>query len=188
MEKKHIIKIPKSVVMVYSSERKRVYFVGPLGSRSLVLKLKVNVVTSSRAIEITSNSFYSMSNYEKKKIKSMQGTTTAVIKHLLLEILSVVYQRLRLVGVGYKASKLESYGNNLLMFKLGYSHLLYFKIPDKLGVFSLKFTKLFIYGNSYQDVSQIASVIRSYKAPEPYKGKGILHELEKISLKEGKKV
>ena len=174
--------------MVYSDATNKLYLIGPLGSRSLVLKLKINVVNSARAIEITSNSFYSMSNYEKKKIKSVQGTTIAVIKHLLLEIVSVVYLRLKLVGVGYKASKLESSGGNLLMFKLGYSHLLYFKIPNKLGVFSLKFTKLFIYGNSYQDVSQIASIIRSYKAPEPYKGKGILYESEKISLKEGKKV
>lgn len=188
MEKKHIIKIPKNVIVVYSRGEKKLYLVGPLGSRSLVLKLEINVVTSPRAIEITPNSFYSMSNYEKKKIRSVQGTTTAVIKHLLLEILSVVYQRLRLVGVGYKASKLENYGNNLLMFKLGYSHLLYFKIPYKLGVFSLKFTKLFIFGNSYQNVTQIASIIRSYKIPEPYKGKGILYVSEKISLKEGKKV
>jgi large subunit ribosomal protein L6 len=74
------------------------------------------------------------------------------------------------------------------MFKLGYSHSLYFKIPEQLIIFCLKFTKLFIYGNSYQNVTQIASLIRSYKKPEPYKGKGILYETEKILLKEGKKI
>ena len=49
-------------------------------------------------------------------------------------------------------------------------------------------TKLFIYGNSYRNVTQTAALIRSYKKPEPYKGKGILYETEKIVLKEGKKV
>ena len=48
-------------------------------------------------------------------------------------------------------------------------------------------TRLFIYGSSYQKVTQTASSIRSYKKPEPYKNKGILYEAEKIILKEGKK-
>ena len=53
---------------------------------------------------------------------------------------------------------------------------------------SVKTNKLFIIGNSYQFVTQIAALIRSCKVPEPYKGKGILYATEKITLKEGKKV
>ena len=49
-------------------------------------------------------------------------------------------------------------------------------------------TKLIISGKSSQKVSQIASLIRKYKTPEPYKGKGILYDSEKITLKEGKKI
>ena len=67
-------------------------------------------------------------------------------------------------------------------------YLLYFQVPVKIGVFCFKATKLFIYGNSYQNVTKIASLIRSYKKPEPYKGKGILYETEKITLKKGKKI
>jgi large subunit ribosomal protein L6 len=57
-----------------------------------------------------------------------------------------------------------------------------------LKIFCLKSNKLFILGNSYLFVTQIAALIKSYKTPEPYKGKGILYATEKISLKEGKKI
>ena len=62
------------------------------------------------------------------------------------------------------------------------------KIREKLKIFCLKSTKLFVYGNSYQELTQTSSIVRSYKKPEPYKGKGILYETEKIILKEGKKI
>ena len=62
------------------------------------------------------------------------------------------------------------------------------KTSKKIKIFCLKTTELFIYGNSYQNVTQTASLIRSYKKPEPYKGKGILYDTEKITLKEGKKI
>ena len=74
------------------------------------------------------------------------------------------------------------------MFKLGYSHPIFFKIPNNLQIFCFKFIKLFVWGNSYKNITQTSALIRSYKKPEPYKGKGILYEGEKIVLKEGKKV
>ena len=77
---------------------------------------------------------------------------------------------------------------DLLHFKLGYSHQIYFKIPTKLKISCLKTTQIFIFGYSYLFVTQIASLLRSYKAPEPYKGKGIIYTTEKMILKEGKKV
>ena len=67
-------------------------------------------------------------------------------------------------------------------------HPIYFKIPLKTKIFSLKLTKLFLYGYSYQELTSTASKIRVNKAPEPYKGKGILYENEQITLKEGKKI
>lgn len=77
---------------------------------------------------------------------------------------------------------------DLLHFKLGYSHHIYFRIPANLKICCLKANKLFVLGYSYLFVTQIASLIRSYKVPEPYKGKGIVYTTEKIILKEGKKV
>jgi large subunit ribosomal protein L6 len=61
-------------------------------------------------------------------------------------------------------------------------------VLNNLNVYSHKATTIFISGSSNQNVSQTAALIRSYKKPEPYKGKGILYDNEKIVLKEGKKV
>jgi large subunit ribosomal protein L6 len=82
---------------------------------------------------------------------------------------------------------LQTTGMTLLHFKLGYSHYVYFKIPKNLEIFCLKANKLFILGDSYSFVNQVAALVRSFKIPEPYKGKGIIYTTEKITLKEGKK-
>jgi large subunit ribosomal protein L6 len=188
MSKKKLIKIPKNVLVIYSSKKKMITLIGPIQTKSMFLSLKLNILENLNIIEVTEDTFIKMSNHEKKKVAIIQGTTIALLKQLLVETSSRVYQKLKFVGVGYKVFEVEEFKNKLLMFKLGYSHSLYFKIPDKLKIFCLKFTKLFIYGNSYQNVTQVASLIRSYKKPEPYKGKGILYETEKIILKEGKKI
>ena len=90
--------------------------------------------------------------------------------------------------MGYRAFDVEHFENKLFSIKLGYSHPIFFKISKKSKIFCLKKTKLFIYGNFYENITQEAACIRAYKTPEPYKGKGILYETEKITLKEGKKV
>ena len=78
---------------------------------------------------------------------------------------------------------------NQFYFKLGYSHLIYFKIPEDINTFCVKFTKLFIFGNvPYQKLTQVTSQLRDCKKPEPYKGKGILYYGETIKLKKGKKI
>jgi large subunit ribosomal protein L6 len=188
MQKKNTIKIPKDILIIYSSSKKIITLVGPIKTRSLKLKLKLNIINSLNLIEVTLNPFIKTSNNAKKQIKAIQGTTVALLKQVMIEASSLIYKKLKLVGVGYRAFDVDEFKNDLLMFKLGYSHPLYFKIPFNLNIVCLKFTKLYIYGNSYQTVTQTASLIRSYKTPEPYKGKGILYEGEKIVLKEGKKV
>ena len=188
MQKKNVIKIPQNTLIIYSSSKKIITLVGPIKTRSLKLKLKLNVVNALNLIEVTINPFMQMSNHAKKQIKAIQGTTIALLKQIMIETSSLVYKKLKLVGVGYRAFEVDEFKSNLLMFKLGYSHPLYFKIPYNIAINCLKFTKLYIYGSSYQLVTQTAALIRSYKTPEPYKGKGILYETEKITLKEGKKV
>ena len=188
MQKKNIIKIPKNILVIYSNEKKILTVIGPLHQKSLKLDLKLRIINSLNLIEVTKEPFTQNSKPNKKQLRSMQGTTAALIKQILLEASSLVYKKLKMVGVGYRSLAVYGFEDKLLVFKLGYSHSLYFKIPENLRISSLKFTKLFIYGNSYQNVNQIASVIRLCKKPEPYKGKGILYESEKITLKEGKKV
>ena len=112
----------------------------------------------------------------------------ALIRKTFFEISNQICKKLKLVGVGYRVFLIEILNIKLIHLKLGYSHSIYFKIPNSVTIKSHKSIKLFISGNSYNFVSQIAATIRRFKLPEPYKGKGILYENEKIILKEGKKV
>lgn len=185
---RYSIKIPKNVVVLYCETTNIVTIVGPLKKKALKLKVKLVVLQKNRIINVTPVLVSETSNSDKKNKKALQGTTVALLKQLLIETLTVFYQKLKFVGVGYRAFEVERFKSELMLFKLGYSHPIYFKSPKNSEIFCLKFTKLFICGNSYQNVTQIAATIQSYKSPEPYKGKGILHENEQIQLKEGKKV
>ena len=71
--------------------------------------------------------------------------------------------------------------------KVGYSHTCLIKVPSELKVVCLKPTLISISGIDKQEVGNFAALVRSYKIPEPYKGKGILYQDEKITLKEGKR-
>lgn len=186
--KRYLIKIPKDISVLYCEKKKLLTFIGPLSRKSLQLKLKILILKPKNHIIITRLSFFGMSGNEKKKLKAVQKTTIALIKQIILEISFVFSKKLIFVGVGYKTFPIELFKNNILHFKLGYSHQIYFKISNTLNVFCFKATTIFISGNSYQEVSQVSALIRSYKYPEPYKGKGIVYENEKIAIKEGKKV
>lgn len=188
ISEKYIIKIPNEITVIYSPEKKVIILIGVLAKRTLRLDMQLFLIKSKNVLEVSSLPFFKISNNEQKKIKILQGTTVALIKQLIVETSTVLYRKLKLIGVGYRAFDVDNFKNKLLLFKLGYSHFLYFKITNEVKIFCLKMIKLFIYGNSYKNVTQIASLIRSYKKPEPYKGKGILYETEKIVLKEGKKI
>lgn len=186
--KKYKIKIPNNINILYSQKKKLITVIGPLNIKSLKLELKIKILKTEKTILVTRIPFSKLSNNKKKKLKTLQGTTVALIKQLLIETSSILNQKLKMIGVGYRTVNVENFNDKILMFKLGFSHPIYFKIPENTNIFCLKLTKLFIFGNSYQNVTKTASLIRSYKLPEPYKGKGILYENEKINLKEGKKI
>lgn len=186
--KKTSIQIPKNISVIYNNEKKIITFIGLLTKRSLKLKVPIILVKDKSLIIITQGFRSKLSNASRKKIKSLQKTTTALIRQSFIEVSTTVYKKLNFIGVGYRAFDVEGFRNKLLLLKLGYSHSIYFKIPKDLKIICLKLTKLFVSGNSYQQITQTAALIRSYRKPEPYKGKGILYYNEKITLKEGKKV
>jgi large subunit ribosomal protein L6 len=186
--KKYLIKIPKETMVIYCNKNRIITLIGPLKKKSLKLQVELRFSEKSNTIQITAVPFLTLSNKDKKNIKAIQGTTVALIKQLIIETSSTFHQKLKFIGVGYRAFEVGSFEKQVLLFKLGYSHDIYFKIPENLKISSLKFTKLFISGFSYQKITQAAALIQSYKYPEPYKGKGILYESQKIQLKEGKKV
>lgn len=186
--KKTSIQIPKNISVIYNNEKKIITFIGLLTKKSLKLKVPIILVKDKSLIIITQGFRSKLSNASRKKIKSLQKTTTALIRQSFIEVSTTVYKKLNFIGVGYRAFDVEGFRNKLLLLKLGYSHSIYFKIPKDLKIICLKLTKLFVFGNSYQQITQTAALVRSYRKPEPYKGKGILYYNEKITLKEGKKV
>lgn len=188
ISKKYTVKIPKNIVVLYCKKKKIITIDGPLNRKSLKLKIEIQLLKKENKINVTSTPTSKISNNQRKKIKSIQGTTVALIKQLIVETSTILYQKIKFIGVGYRAFEVENFENKILLFKLGYSHAIYFKIPKNLQIFCLKLTKLFVYGSLYQNITQTTALIRSYKQPEPYKGKGILYENEIIKLKEGKKV
>lgn len=186
IKKKHIVKVPTEISMYYCTTNNVVIFANSIARK--VLPLKTKLIIEKKLIKVTKTPLLDMSNNEKKKLKAIQATQAVLLKQMLLEVTLFSCQKLNLIGVGFRVSIFKKKSFDLLYFKLGYSHPIYFKIPKNLKVYCLKANKLFIIGNSYLFITQIAAMIRSYKNPEPYKGKGILYATEKITLKEGKKL
>ena len=185
---KYNIKIPTNVSVIYSKKKRKLTFSGPLETKSITLKLKIFIDKTKKIISISPITFSKISNTEKKNIKTLRNTTAAQIKHILIESSILSYQKLKINGVGYRAFFDETFDQKLLTLKLGYSHLIYIRTVKNLSINCFTKTKLCIFGNSYNNVSQLSALIRSNKTPEPYKGKGILYENENIELKEGKKI
>ena len=181
------INIPNNIVLVYCKKKYILTLIGPLRRKSTKLKLEILVLKSQNKIVVSQNPTFRVSNAERKQLKALQGSTIILIKQLISETYQLFYKKLKFIGIGYRALQLSNFDSKLLLLKLGYSHNIYFRIPINSNCF-LKKTNIFLFGNSYKHTTQLASLLRSLKKPEPYKGKGILYENELIVLKEGKKV
>jgi len=177
---KQEIKIPKNISVNLS--KNILTCKGPLGSKSILTK--VAVIINKNSLLVTPNLLPDVFGKDDLfEAKSLQGTTAFLVKQAFIGLTSGFRQRLELVGVGYRAN-LTSDG---LELKVGYSHTCLIEIPSELKVFCLKPTLISISGTDKQEVGNFAALVRSYKVPEPYKGKGILYQDEKIVLKEGKR-
>jgi len=120
---------------------------------------------------------------ESKRARMMWGTTRALVSNIVTGVSTGFTRRLEINGVGYRAAV---QGNNLQL-QLGFSHDVMFPIPDGISIKCEKPTSIEISGANKQIVGQVAAKIRSYRPPEPYKGKGVKYEEETILRKEGKK-
>ena len=188
LSKRYIIKIPTNIKVFYCNKRQVMLISGPFGKKVLKLKVKIQLFKDDSLLKVSDSFFKQISNKDKKILKSLRGTTVALIKQAFLETSTVLCKKLNIVGVGYKVFPIETKLGNIIHLKLGYSHSLYFKIPDTVNVKSYKADKIFVSGNNLTQIAETAALIRSCKVPEPYKGKGILYSNEIIQLKEGKKI
>ena len=115
--------------------------------------------------------------------RSLHGTTRQILNNMVIGVSGGFEKELEIVGVGYQAS-LEG---NRLRLQIGYSHDIYFDLPEGIKVTADR-TIIKINGIDKQLVGSVASKIRSFRKPEPYKGKGIRYKDEYIRIKQGKTV
>ena len=118
-----------------------------------------------------------------KKSKMIWGTTRSILNSIILGCTNEFKKTLKLVGTGYKAIM----QGKILKISVGYSHDIEYEIPEGINVKCVDPNTIEIAGANKAQVGQVAADIRSYRKPEPYKGKGIKYEDEYILRKEGKK-
>jgi len=121
---------------------------------------------------------------ETKEARAMHGLARSLIAGMVLGVTDGFKKQLEIIGVGYRA---QVQGQKLNM-NLGYSHPIEYKIPDGITVTIENNTQITVEGADKQMVGEVAAVIRRYRKPEPYKGKGIRYLGEHIIMKEGKTV
>ena len=114
---------------------------------------------------------------------ALAGTTRAVVNNMVVGVSEGFERRLTLVGVGYRA---QMQGTALNM-TLGFSHPISFQAPEGVSVETPSQTEIVVRGVDKQKVGQTAAVIRGFRPPEPYKGKGVKYTDEHIVRKEAKK-
>ena len=117
-----------------------------------------------------------------KESRSLHGLTRALVQNMIIGVTDSYKKSLEIVGVGYKA---ELKGKNLLL-NIGYSHPIYFVPPDDIKLEVPAPTQIIISGIDKELVGLVAAKIRSFRKPEPYKGKGIKYSDERIIRKAGK--
>ncbi|MBM7544337.1 50S ribosomal protein L6 [Periweissella beninensis] len=148
---------------------------GPKGelSRSLNENIAMNVEGSE--VSFTRPS-------DDSRMKALHGTTRAIFANMIEGVNEGFAKTLKLVGVGYRA---QMQGTKLVL-NVGYSHPVEFETPAGLKIETPDTTTVIISGISKQNVGDLAAEIRSVRAPEPYKGKGIRYVDEYVRRKEGK--
>ena len=118
-----------------------------------------------------------------KQANAMSGTLRALVANMVTGVEKGFERKLTLVGVGYKA---QAQGAKLNL-TLGFSHPIVYSMPDGVKCETPVPTEILIKGVDKQKVGQVAAIVRGYRPPEPYKGKGVRYADEKITLKETKK-
>jgi large subunit ribosomal protein L6 len=140
-------------------------------------------VHDSVNVEIAEGKIAFKPRNDGKEARSMWGTCSAVVSNAVRGLVQDFVKKVSLVGVGYKASV---QARNLVM-QLGYSHDIVFEIPVGIKIICESPTVVVISGADRQKVGEVAKRLQRFRAPEPYKGKGIIAEGQYVYRKEGKK-
>ena len=142
--------------------------------------LEFNKHNTMEVLEVEGNLIVKRDS-DGREQKSLHGTTRQMINNMVIGVSQGFSKELEIIGVGYQA---QSQGQRLQL-QLGYSHEIIFDIPDGITITANR-TEVKVDGIDKQLVGVVAAKIRSFRPPEPYKGKGIKYEGERILRKAGK--
>ena len=148
---------------------------GPKGQLVKAMSDKINIALEDNAIVV------SRDNDQKEK-RELHGLTRALVNNMVIGVTQGYQKTLELVGVGYRA---QLQGKKLVM-NLGYSHPVEINPVDGIEFETPATNKVIVKGIDKEKVGAVAADIRTWRKPEPYKGKGIKYDNEVIRRKEGK--
>jgi large subunit ribosomal protein L6 len=149
---------------------------GKKGSLTLDANAEVEVTVDGTALKVAARS---NSNFAD----AIAGTTRAHLANMVTGVTAGFQKKLELVGVGYRAAV----QGKKLNLTLGFSHPVEYAIPQGITIETPSQNEIIVKGMDRQQVGQVAAVLRDYRPPEPYKGKGVKYANERIELKEAKK-
>ena len=149
---------------------------GPKGELAVTLSDYVTVAQNDDGVTVTPID-------KTQTARSFWGLSRSLVQNIVTGVSEGFSRKLELQGVGYRA---QVQGTTLKL-SLGFSHDVDFPVPEGIKVECPSQTEIVITGIDKQKVGQVASEIRSYRPPEPYKGKGVRYEGEYVFRKEGKK-
>ena len=148
---------------------------GPKGTLSQELHERMNIAVETDQILVSRPT-------DDKSDTALHGLTRALINNMVVGVTTGFQKNLEINGVGYRAE----ISGKVLTLSLGYSHPVVYELPEGISVEVEKQTKLSVKGIDKQLVGSAAAKIRSFRKPEPYKGKGIKYADERIVRKAGK--
>ena len=170
---KEPISVPSDVQV--SIEGRSVEVTGPKGSLDLDLPGEINVRQEDDTVLVERPN-------DDRKNKALHGLTRSLINNMVIGVSEGFKKELEIVGVGYRAA----ISGDGLELQLGFSHPVKVKAPDGITFDVPEPTQIIVSGINKEVVGQVAADIRSYRKPEPYKGKGIRYAGEYVARKAGK--
>jgi len=169
------ITIPAKVKVEVKGQK--VHVEGPKGKLDWEMPKRTGVKIEGTTLTVSRQS-------DDAEARALHGLSRALIHNMVKGVSDGFVKKLEINGVGFKAAVVGKVVN----LSLGYSHPINYTIPEQIKVTVEENTKVTIEGPDKQMVGKVASEIRAYYPPEPYKGKGVKYSDEKIVRKEGKTV
>ena len=171
---KEPISIPKDVQVQLGTTEISVK--GPKGQLQLSTHPLVSVAQDGAELKVATQQ-------DSKKAVAMAGTIRALVNNMVTGVTEGFERKLSIAGVGYRA---QAQGKKLNL-TLGFSHPVVYAVPEGVEVETPSQTEVIVRGADKQKVGQVAAEIRSYRPPEPYKGKGVRYVDEHVVRKQAKK-